>query len=212
MLESYICAMRNLYGFLDSHKKLEIRCHCLENFKCSIFFQPTFKELTISSIISMDSFVYIMQQFFLSPYPVTLRLNEVTISGPLPHRLRIPSLQSHPTQHSKILELLYSYCVYKVLLEYLPSTVHFKKFTLISDNTYFESATSENFSKMQSFTVDECTIFLCNFNLNDLFHITTAKEWNITIDLSRDTTKEQFIFALTNIKGVVTKLCIHAFS
>ena len=42
------------------------------------------------------------------------------------------------------------------------------------------------------------------------FHITTAKEWNINVALSEDT-QDKFIVALTNIKGVVTKLCIDTY-
>ena len=141
-----------------------------------------------------------MQQFFLSPYPVTLKFDEINISGP--HCIRIPPVQSHPTQHSKTLELYDCFCASKELLECLPSTVHLKKLVLIGDDCV------ECFSKLDNITVDECiSVSTDNINnLNDLFHITTAKEWNITVELLDD----EFMVALSNIKGIVTKLCICA--
>ena len=205
-----------LYCILDSQDELE-KLHCkglqLENFKYSIFSRPTFKELTISDRgISMDSYVYIMQQFFLSPYPVTLKLYGDTISGP--RHFQISSVQSHPTQHSKTLELSYYYSktlespsYYYGAIECLPSTVHLKKLVL-------EGAKRVKcFSMLDNITVDECiSVSTDNMDdLNDLFHITTAKEWNINVALS-ESTKNKFIVALTNIKGVVTKLCIDTYS
>ena len=210
-----------LYCILDSQDELE-KLHCkhlqLEN-KYSIFSRPTFKELTISGDIPMDSYVYIMQQFFLSPYPVTmkfygdisgphhpvtLQFYEATISGP--RRLQIYSVQSHPTQHSKALELYYC-CASEELRKCLPSTVHLKKLVLNGVNCV------ECFSMLDNITVDECiSVFADDMDyLNDLFHITTAKEWNIDVTLSEGT-QDKFIVALTNIKGVVTKLRIDTYS
>ena len=188
-----------LYCILDRQdelEKLRIFCKCLQNFKYSIFSRPTFKELTISTIngyISMD----IMQQFFLSPYPVTLKLYEVIISDP--HCLQI---QSHPTQHSKTLEL--SCC--HISEKCLPSTVHLKKLVLGGNCVKW-------FTKLDNITVDECiSVSTDNMDdLNDLFHIAKAKEWNIDVTLSEGT-QDKFIVALTNIKGVVTKLCINTYS
>ena len=198
-----------LYCILDSQDELEKLEVTLDNFKYSIFNLPTFKELTISNVhdILMDSYVYIMQQFFLSPYPVTLKFNNVGISNP--YFLKIPSVQPHPTQHSKTLELSYC-CVSKELLEGLPSTVHLKKLVLERANCV------KYFSKLDNITVDECISVSIDdmddfIHLNDLFHITTAKEWNIDVPLSEDT-QDKFIVALTNIKGVVTKLRIKSYS
>ena len=203
-----------LYSILDSQDELE-KLHCkhlqLENFKYSIFSRPTFKELTISGDIPMDSYVYIMQQFFLSPYPVTLNFYKATISGP--RHLQIFLVQSHPTQHSKALELYYCDCESEELLECLPSTVHLKKLLLEESNFIKKSNCVKCFSKLDNITVDECiSVSTDNMDdLNDLFHITTAKEWNIYVTLSEDT-QDKFIVALTNIKGVVTKLCIDTYS
>ena len=147
--------------------------------------------------------MYIMQQFFLSPYPVTLKFNNVGISNP--YLLQIPSVQPHPTQHSKTLEL--SVCdVSEELLEGLPSTVHLKKLVLNGANCV------KCFSKLDNITVDECiSISTDNMDdLNELFHITTTKEWNIDVTLYEGT-QDKFIVALTNIKGVVTKLCIKCY-
>ena len=191
-----------LYCFLDSQdelEKLQISCRHLENFNYSIFSpRPTFKELTISvtknGYISMD----IMQQFFMSPYPVTLKLYKVIISDP--HCLQI---QSHPTQHSKTLEL--SCC--HVSEECLPSTVHLKNLVLSAN--FVKGNCVKCFSKLDNITVDECiSVSTDNMDdLNELSHITTTKEWNIDVTLSEDT-QDKFIVALTNIKGVVTKLNI----
>ena len=194
-----------LYCILDSQdelEKLEIRSS-LENFKYSIFSRPTFKELTIIGVgVSMDPAYVYMQQFFLSPYPVTLKFYGATISHP--RHLQISSLQSHPTQYSKTLELSYCY----VSEEILPSTVHLKKLVLNGANCV------KCFSKLDNITVDECiTVSTYKMDdLNDLFHITTAKEWNINVqwNINVEATEDKFIVALTNIKGVVTKLCIVA--
>ena len=193
--------LNTLYCILDSQDQLEILKLEISsvNFKYSIFSRPTFKELAIHGDISMDSYVYIMQQFFLSPYPVTLKFYKITISGH--HYFQIPPVQLHPTQHSKTLELYYC-CASEELRKCLPSTVHLKKLVLQDCVEYF--------SKLDNITVDECISVSASNNmddLNDLFHITTAKEWNITVKLSEDT-QDKFIVALSNIKGVVTKLCI----
>ena len=113
-----------LYCILDNQDQLEkLEIYNGYNFKYSIFSRPTFKKLTIHGDISMDSYVYILQQFFLSPYPVTLKLHRITIPGH--HCLQIPSVQSHPTQHSKTLKL--NNCWQKILVECLPSTIHFEE-------------------------------------------------------------------------------------
>ena len=198
-----------LYCILDNQdelEKLEVSCEYsehLENFKYSTFSRPTFEELTISGDISKDSYIYIMQQFFLSPYPVILKFYESIITTLGSDCLQVPSIQSHPTQQSKTLEL--SYC-WK-LVECLPSTVHLKNLVLMGADCV------KYFSKLDNITVDErISVSTDNLDdLNDLFHITTAREWNIDVTFCSEDTQDKFIVALNNIKGVVTKLCIYSF-
>lgn len=186
----------------DEVEKLEIN-NCfirVNNFNYNVFLQPPFKALAVTyTDMSLESFVDIMHQFFLSSYPVSLDLfsNRIILS-----EFPIKSVEPHPTQHSK--SLMVSRSFNEPLLNILPSVIQLKKLLLCPDSV-------KCFSKLDSIIVECMTIKANDMDsLNSLFHISVAKEWQIEVILNQESNEaqEKFIVGLTNIKGIVTRLCI----
>ncbi|XP_019855339.1 PREDICTED: uncharacterized protein LOC109584164 [Amphimedon queenslandica] len=157
------------------HKNLEVvsitcRFETYDFIQClsELMYRPCFKQLHIkvysctdtpgTSSTSFNGVHSLLSAFFLSPYPVTLRLEvyDLTVSYPTP----VPPLAINTEQESKSLDLsLHGFHCYRIWeSSFLPEYIVLKSLNIRSNDTFCL------FSKVKSIKVDEITISIntCN--------------------------------------------------
>ena len=158
----------------------------------------------------------VLEHFFSSPYPVTLKLDNISYSFAVP-------FQVNQGQSSK--SLTFSNCSYSSenpsSYSLGSSKLFFKNLTL-SDN---QSSVHQSLAKMESIEVEE-KFTLINFpyynNSSDisdicsLFSVVTAKQWDVDVHFGYDSEAkdniEIFTSALPNIKGTLCSLSMYDLS
>ena len=143
---------------IKHHKNLEVVSvvYCNDFIEClsELMYRPCFRQLTIPYLLVPFNGVHsLLSAFFLSPYPVTLKLNLTLHStGPIP----VPSLAINTEQQSKSLDvdLTEILSVSPRILESnsLPQYIVLKSFKIRSNDALCL------FSKVKSMEVDEIAI------------------------------------------------------
>ena len=140
-------------------------------------YRPCFQELTISAYYGVHS---LLSAFFLSPYPVTLKLDKVCLTLDSTDPISVPSLAINTEQQSKSLEVdLYVRRVFLSdaprILEsnFLPQFIVLKSLKIRSDEALCL------FSKVKSIKVDEITIHInTNTDANSLRSLLSSVSTN----------------------------------
>ena len=178
----------NFKEVVKCHKNLEVvslwsQIYDNDFVQClsELLYRPCFQELTVKEYDTSTLFEGVLSAFFLSPYPVTLRLNKVCLTFDSTDSIPVP-LAINTEQQSKSLDVdLYVY-VHKEFLSdasrilesnFLPQYIVLKSLKIRSNDGLCL------FSKVKSIKADEITIHIdTNTNTDSLRSLLSSVSTN----------------------------------
>ena len=177
--------------FVKCHKKLEVvsiwsGAYDNDFIQClsELMYRPCFQQLTIKNYLPFNDVHSLLSAFFLSPYPVTLRLNEVCLRMDSNDPIPVP-LATNNEQQSKSLNVALSGHLRSIssrILEsnFLPQYIVLKSLKIRSNDALYL------FSIVKSIKVDEITIDIDTDtdtnSLRSLLSIVSANDMTVSIN------------------------------